>query len=485
MDPMQFLDILDGSLSEAELTALCRQFDVAYTAFPGGSKRDKAREFLGYIRRQGRMAGLAEATVVLRPDLGQPIAHLFADKDQELAWLDQIAAGDGRTMESGVTWRWPAAPADPERPTEPQPIFQSPPAKQPPDNPYTPGTPVTKRAMFFGRRVESERLLSQMRAKGHVAVGGSRRFGASSLLYQTAQTLADEPHLLPAYVDMKNPAHCTLPGLLDAVWTQWWARVQPGKPAPVRTLADFVTAVRKLSAAGYRPLLFLDELEQLVWRPALFDNNLFAAWHELGRDGQLGLALTAHAAPADLLAQGDYPAPFPELFQPLNLGLLDDEAARDLLAAPPQTAGLSLPNGAVAHLLDLAGPHPFFLHLAGLYLFDALAQGTYSRAEVEAQFVAAAEPYWQEVWDSLSPLAQAHYPTGRLTGQQVAEKDGMAGRQLRILLNRGLAATGEAGYRPFSQGFADWVARQRAATAAAAQASASPAITLAHIPPVS
>lgn len=484
MDPMQFLDILDGALSEAELTALCRQFDVAYTAFPGATKRDKAREFLGYIRRQGRMAGLAEATVVLRPDLAQPIAHLFAAKDQELAWLDQLAAGGGRGLESGVTWRWPAAPADPERPTQPYPI-QSSPAKEPPANPYTPGVPVTNREMFFGRRSESEQLLTQLREKSHVAVIGSRRFGASSLLYQAAQTLAGDAQLLAAYVDMKNLAHCTLPGLLDAAWTQWWTRIQPGKPAPVRTLAEFVTAVRKLNAAGFRPLLFLDELEQLIWRPAVFDNNLFAAWHELGRDGQLGLAVTAHDTPADLFVQGDYTAPFHELFQSLNLGLLDAAAARELLTTPSQAATLSLPEGTVDHLLDRAGPHPFFLHLAGLYLFDALARGIYSGAAVEAHFVAAAEPYWQEMWDSLSPLAQAHYPAGIVGRDRVSDDKGMAGRQLRILVNRGLAAADAGGYRPFSQGFADWVARQRAAAEAAALVSGSLAVRAADTPPAS
>ncbi len=488
MDPMQFLDILDGSLSEAELTALCRQFGVAYTAFPGGSKRDKAREFLGYIRRQGRMAGLAEATVVLRPDLAQPIAHLFAAKDQELVWLDQIAAGQGRTVESGVTWRWPAAPADPERPTQPQPAYQTLKATELPPNPYTPGMPITNQSMFFGRHSESEQLLAALRAKGHVAVVGSRQFGASSLLYRVAQPIAGDAQCLVAYVDMKLPAHHTVSGLLDAAWTQWWARVQPGKPAPVRNLAEFVTAVRKLNAAGYRPLLFLDELEQLLWRPDVFDDNLLAAWHELGRDGLLGLAVTAHATPADLFVHSDYSAPFHDLFQPLNLGLLDAAAARELLAAPPQAAGLSLPNGAVDHLLDRAGPHPFFLQLAGLYLFDALAEGVYSRAGVEVQFVAAAEPYWQEVWDSLSPLAQAHYPTGQVAHDRgvyarVGQDEGMAGRQLRILANRGLAAADAEGYRPFSQGFADWVARQRAATEAAALATAAPAVTAADTPP--
>ena len=48
-----------------------------------------------------------------------------------------------------------------------------------------------------------------------------------------------------------------------------WGRVKPGNPVAVQTLAEFVTAVRKLNMAGFRPLLFLDELEQLVWRRAV------------------------------------------------------------------------------------------------------------------------------------------------------------------------------------------------------------------------
>ena len=95
---MQFLDILDDALTEAELSELCRRFGVAFAAFPGATKRDRTREFLGYVRRQGRMAGLAEATVALRPDLNTAVAQLYVGKEQELAWLDQIAGGEGLSL---------------------------------------------------------------------------------------------------------------------------------------------------------------------------------------------------------------------------------------------------------------------------------------------------------------------------------------------------------------------------------------------------
>lgn len=463
MDPMQFLDILDSSLTEAELSALCRQFGVAFGAFPGATRRDKAREFLGYIQRKGRMASLAEATTVLRPDLAEAVAQLFESKEKELDWIDALVADGGQGAESGLTWRWPSSTPAAQIVPEKSPAAESDPPAIDAPNPYTPGRMVTDDVMFFGREAEREQL-HQLLARGkHVVIIGARGFGGSSLLHRTARPFDDAPQLLSAYVDLKDPAHQTLSGLLDSAWSQWWQCVRPGNAAHVRTLPDFVTAVRKLNDAGYRPLLFLDELEQLVWRPSTFDDGLFDAWHELGGEGRLGFALSSHASVADLLAQNGFTSGFYELFQPLNLGLLEDTAARDMLAVPLRRAGIEAPDGTIDYFLDKAGPHPFFLQIAGHYLFDSLARRSYSRSEVNTLFTTAAEPLWQDLWESMTPLAQEHYPTGLSS-----INEGMAGRQLRIIANKGLAVVDEEGFRPFSAGFADWLGRMRAAVEAAA-----------------
>ena len=476
MDRMQFLDLLDSSLSEAELIDLSRQFAVSFAAFPGRTKRDRTREFLGYIGRQGRDAGLAEALVALRPDLATAVAHLFESNDPQLAWLDQLS-GAGETMASGVTWRWPptgeaagrplfvpaaeavAPVGDATMPDIPVPAA-TPPADSTAANPYTPGRRAGNEAMFFGRDAEHALIYEQLAAEGHVAIVGARTFGASSLLHHAARHVT-EPQVA-AVVDMKDPARQTLPALLDAIWSQWWARVRPGHVAPLHALPDFVIAARKLHAAGFRPLLFLDELEQLVWRPGVFDDALFDAWLELGRAGIVGFATTAHVAPAELYAQAGYRSRFYELFRQIDLGLLDDAAARALLTVPAERAGLAVPDGVADALLTLAGPQPFFLQLAGHYLYEALATGAAAPGDAARRFQAAAAPHWQELWDSLSPLAQSHYPPAR-----VQSPGGMAARQLRLLANKGLVVADESGFRPFSEGFAGWVRRLRAAAAAA------------------
>lgn len=470
MDQLQLLDLLDSALSETELTELSRQLTVSFAAFPGRTKRDRTREFLGYVGRQGRDAGLAEALVALRPDLATAVAHLFAGNDPQLVWLDQLG-GAGQTMASGVTLRWPntgevagrplfvpvAAPAA----DAPSAISELPAA----DNPYTPGRKVSDEAMFFGRDGEHSAIVDALAAGGHVAIIAARAFGASSLLHHVADHIA-EPQLA-VVADLKDPAWQTLPGLLNGVWSQWWARVKPGHAVAVSTLDEFATAARKLHAAGFRPRLFLDELEQLVWRPGVFDDALFDAWLELGREGAIGFAATAHVAPAELFAQGGYQTRFYELFRQFDLGLLDGDAARALLTVPAERAGLTVPDGAVEALLAQAGPQPFFLQLAGYYLLAALAAGAFDPAAVMRRFQTAAAPHWQELWDSLSPLAQSHYPTAR-----VSDTGGMAARQLRLLANRGLVVADGSGFRPFSDGFAAWVGRLRAASEAAAALNA-------------
>jgi hypothetical protein len=499
MDQLQFLEILDKSLSEFEVGRLSRQFDIDYYVLAGDSKRDRIRDFLAIIARQTRLEGLAEATITLRPDIAEDVAQLFHEDDADLAWLDMIAHGDLEAVDSGVTWRWTTEPIIESGPSnegtegfptsgsiDPVPVIVEE-AKtlafrgrkvatgadsefHPPFNPYTPGRPIIDSEMFFGRKSELESMSTRLLNGDHVAIIGPRTFGGSSLIYHAAHFLGDivggeTTHFLLAYVDMKNTNYHTVPGLLDGVWKQWWEAVRPGQSVQTETLAEFVTGVRKLHAAGFRPILFLDEFEQLVWQAEITGDHVLDAWHELGRDQQLQIITTSHSTPADMLAQINSKTVIFELFQQMNIGLLDDESSRALLKEPVERAGLSLPSGAVDRLLPLTGPQPFFLHLAGLYLYDSLARQEYSHERVAEQFITAATPFWQELWDSLSPLAQEHYPVEHtnLFGESDMRKPGaaMSVRQMRILANRGLVIQNDRGYRPFSEGFARHLRRIR------------------------
>ena len=483
IDPAKFLDILDDALSEAELSRLCRRFGVSFDAFPGVTKREKIRGFLGYFQRQGRLTGLADSAVHLRPDLAGPISQLFEHHEVDLSWLDQVAAGVGDPMDTPMTWQWTASTGSgksiadaSQRSSRPDNSRSSveldPPLPLVPANPFTPGRRVSDESMFFGRAMELERLLSYVADGKHVAIISGRGVGGSSLLFMASRQEHAPGRRLAAYIDLRDPACHTLPGLLNRIWSQWWAQVKPDNPAPVKSLSEFLTAVGKLNSAGFKPVMFLDELEQLAWRPEVFNDEFFNAWLELGRVGNVNIVTTAHATPADLLAQGGLASRFHGLFQHLELGLMDQVDARSLLEVPMQRAGMAIPDGAVEYLLARAGPHPFFLQIVGFYFYDFLAQEKFSRGEVARCFETAALPYWQEMWDSLSPLAQSHFP-----GTRVSAARGVPARQLQILANKGLVIADGGGYRPFSDGFANWVERQQAASAAASTAVSGPEIT--------
>jgi hypothetical protein len=181
------------------------------------------------------------------------------------------------------------------------------------------------------------------------------------------------------------------------------------------------------------------------------------------------------------LAQNDSQSRIYEVLQPLEVGLLADDAARAMLAVPIERQKLSLPAGAVDHLLALAGPQPFFLQLAGYYLYESLFRREYTRDHVARKFKTAAAPFWQEMWASLSPLAKAHFP---LTPAPAIPKEAamdeeatMAARQRRILSRRCVVIEDDRGCRPFSEGFAEHVRRlkEAEATAAALAAALNPA----------
>lgn len=458
MDPMLFLDLLDESLSDIELSALCRQFGVAYGRFPGGSRREKVREFLAYIQRNSRTIGLAEGITSLRPDLVPAISRIFQSNEQNIAWVGDAAVGESSAFDNDPAWRWQptvisgqAQPGSTARKGRDEQVIKI-------ANPYTPGRAIADSAMFFGRANELQKMKQNIFAGHHTAIIGSRHAGSSSLLFQLSKSFSGASKYVAATIDLTVPANLTPPGLYDSAWVQWWRQVKPGKVPHLRKLSDFVTAVHKLNDAGYRPLLLLDELEQLVWRPALFNDGVFETWRSLANAGLICFVITSHGPPADLMIQNGFKSRFYELFIPINPGLLDNVAAREMLVVPTKRAKLELSDFATDYFLDKAGPHPFFLQMAGYYLFDALARQEYSRGKVESFFNAAAEPFWQEMWDSMSPLGQEYYPASLMMAGK-----GMGGRQRRIMAGKGLAIIEDEQVKPFSSSFADWLGRLRAA----------------------
>lgn len=491
MDQEQLLRDIEQAYDEAALQALSLQLGVDYQELENDSQPGKARGLVRTMRLRGRLADLVRLLVEQHPHLaGRYQPYLARDTDESpLAWIDELGADTGltwqwttegrelrqlarehvylpppvpSTQDLHPTFNWPetdeakgeanaAAPAAAETTNNGQP------SRPTIDNPYLPGTPVTNLHMFFGRQRELSLLRQTLLQQGYTAIVGPEGIGKSSLQYALIRGgFPADAHLLLSWIDLKDDRTHTLAGLLNTIWQQWWRQIRPDTSPKLEELDRFAAAARKLKVAGFQPVLCLDGIEDLLARPDEFGDPLFDVWHELAAEGNMLLTTTSQRPLADLFRQANLTTRFYTRFRQLDLGLLDEQAARDLLTIPAQQRGLDIPAGAVSHLLQFCGPHPLYLQIAGKFLFDGVAVRSYSWATVREQFTRAAEPHWKALWENLSPLAREHFPL-----KAVVPTTTIAIRQCRLLAAKGVVIQEGERFRPFSEGFAFWVRANR------------------------
>lgn len=492
MDQQQLLRDIEEAYDEQGLLALCARLNIEPETLESEEQVGLARGLLRVMRQRGRLAELVRLLVEQHPQLAHRYQlYLNRDKDEApLTWIDELSddtsltwqwSTEGRelrqlareqvylpppvpsTQDLHPTFNWPDSSTPTPTPTPPTAAAETAEATngQPSgpviDNPYLPGQPVTNLHMFFGRQRELAALRQTVLQGRHTAIVGPERIGKSSLQYALIRGgFPAEAHLLLSWIDLKDDRAHTRSGLLNTIWQQWWRQIRPDTSPALADLDRFAAAAGKLKVAGFQPMLCLDGLEQLLERPEEFGDPLFEVWHELAAQGKIRLVTTSQRPLADLFRQADMGTKFYSLFQQLDLGLLEEQAARDLLTIPAQQRGLAIPAGAVSHLLQLCGPHPLYLQIAGKFLFDGLAVRSYSWATVREQFTRAAEPHWQALWQSLTPLAQQHFPL-----KESIPATTIAIRQCRQLAARGVVIQEGERFRPFSEGFAFWVRAMR------------------------
>jgi hypothetical protein len=279
-----------------------------------------------------------------------------------------------------------------------------------PANPYSAGGLVIDPNMFFGRAEELKRIHDRLRKGDSTAVVGLRRIGKSSLLYQLAhQTEALPDQVIAVYLDLQDAAHHQPLGLLTAILGSLDKRLDNRYQFdPVERLADFSNAVKRMVDDGYRPVLCLDEVEELTDRPD-FDDDFFEALRSLGNRRKLAFVTISGESLDVLLKRKRRTSPFYNLFINLDLAGLTDEAARNLLTRPFQQANLSPPTSDyLDYALSLAGHYPFYLQMLAYHMFEMRAAGRrMSQDQLRLAFGREAEHHFQGLWHHLSPLEQA------------------------------------------------------------------------------
>lgn len=235
-------------------------------------------------------------------------------------------------------------------------------------NPFVWRAGITKAEDFFDREHEQRTLRAYLRGRQNCQIASPRRIGKTSLLRQIERAASGwDSTVVVAYLDLHDPRCYDLSGWLTRVSRQFsWAR-------PPADLAAFAECIEETIAAGQRPVLCLDEFEELTVRRTEFTRDFFLTLRACGQQG-MSIVTASRKRLSDLTELSDPTSPFYNTFPLLRLGPFADKDAQDFVAyRHPGVAPFTAEEQET--ILAFAKGHPLALQVACAYVLEARENG--------------------------------------------------------------------------------------------------------------
>ena len=235
-------------------------------------------------------------------------------------------------------------------------------------NPFIWRGGITTAADFFDREPEQRTLRAYLHGRQNCQIVGPRRIGKTSLLRQVERAAAGwDEQTVVAYLDLQDPRCYTLSGWLSQAAKQChWS-------TPAATLADFAECVEAALAQGVRPVLCLDEFEELTTRRTEFTRDFFMTLRACAQQG-LSIVTASQRPLSELTDRGDPTSPFYNTFPLLHLSPFRPADAQDFANLHrPGTPAFTL--GEKTAILDFAKGHPLALQVACFHALEAKQNG--------------------------------------------------------------------------------------------------------------
>jgi len=282
-------------------------------------------------------------------------------------------------------------------------------------NPYLSRVMIKRAEEFFGREREVRRIYARLNATppGSVSIVGDRKIGKSSLLNyvymrQNRQRLLDDPaSMVVVFLDLQQEKGMMLEKFVDLMLrvADYEVRERVQLSDCSRDLDGVRRMVERLSEAGYRLTVILDEFEAIT-QNVNFSLEFFSFLRFLANHYNVAYLTSSARDLQDLCHTKEVSdSPFFNIFSTMRLGAFEESEARELIARPSREVGCPLEPYA-GEIIDMAGRFPFFIQVACShaieYLEDTGRLQPGDLAEVRQRFYEEAKLHFRFIWDRTS-----------------------------------------------------------------------------------
>lgn len=303
-----------------------------------------------------------------------------------------------------------------------------------------------------------------------MSVIGPRRIGKSSLLFHLADPAVfkqygfDPAHCCFIYIACESWSHLPQTDLytlilqeLDEALARAGHTLDLNPPAAAATTyRTLEQAIRTVVGRQIRLFIMLDEFEALSINPHL-DIHFFSGLRGLATRHGVAFITASTALLYDLtyIQATVLSSPFFNFFAQIRLHPFSQPEAKAVLQNLAAQEGLEFSPTTIDFLYALAGPHPFFIQVAGYHAFEVRARQTAPLDEtdleqVRQRFLIEAEPHWRYFWHKL--MAQEQKSLAMLPVASPPE--------VKRLVEAGLVVREGDAFQPLSPAFRDFVDRQ-------------------------
>jgi hypothetical protein len=356
-------------------------------------------------------------------------------------------------------------------------------------NPFTFGNPIRDPQRFYGRSQEIRQIVNRLLSSAHesTSIVGERRIGKTSLLnYLSDPRAAESLGLTPdkyclVYVDFQ--------GLTDITPLRFWQRVlgkmaqsicDENLKASLQALSqqgnfdlfDLEDTFEKSQQYGLTHVLLLDEFEYVTQNPN-FKPDFFGGLRALAIHHGVALIPATRRDLMDLCHSEEIKgSPFFNIFANVVLRPFTHTEVNELVDG--YTHGFEFPFSPSERkmVLELGGGYPFFVQMAGYYLFEGKSQGLEPNAlrnYVVSSFDQQAEAHFNYLWThcsdseriallillTLSLRTASHKTIPNL--ENLARIRPRASKDMASLTKRGIVDETGGLFKLFSPSFAEWI----------------------------